>query len=195
MSPIHRHVGNPISMGKNTAHDANDGDDDEMQRFSKWGGHSPQMGDVRWAEALGAQARQSPSPGCPTPPLGAGNARQTSLHKDLDLLLAEGILPLPFLVGDPRRGSKWCASSSAPSLSESRFPTRKPSSAFESTSVCEVSTSSPLMLRALWLLGHHLPQGSHFAPEGSPERDCRCQGWRQVKVEGRQSPLRFLGRP
>ena len=25
-------------MGKSTAHDANDGNDDELQRFSKWGG-------------------------------------------------------------------------------------------------------------------------------------------------------------
>ena len=26
---------NPISIGKSTAHDAHDGDDDELQRFSK----------------------------------------------------------------------------------------------------------------------------------------------------------------
>src|SRR5215212_7236241 len=32
---IHRHVENPIGIGKSTAHDANDGDDDDLQRFSK----------------------------------------------------------------------------------------------------------------------------------------------------------------
>ncbi len=35
---IDRHVENPIGMGKSTAHDAHDGDDDELQRFSKEGG-------------------------------------------------------------------------------------------------------------------------------------------------------------
>jgi hypothetical protein len=34
---IHRHVENPIGIGKSTTHDAHDGDDDELQRFSKWG--------------------------------------------------------------------------------------------------------------------------------------------------------------
>ena len=42
---IHRHVENPIGIGKSNAHDANDGDDDESQRFSNWGGHSPEMCD------------------------------------------------------------------------------------------------------------------------------------------------------
>ena len=28
----------PIGIGKSTAHDAHDGDDDELQRFSIWGG-------------------------------------------------------------------------------------------------------------------------------------------------------------
>ena len=32
---IHRHVENPIGIGKSTAHDTNDGDDDESQRSSK----------------------------------------------------------------------------------------------------------------------------------------------------------------
>ena len=32
---IHRHVENPIGIGKSTAYDAHDGDDDELQRFSK----------------------------------------------------------------------------------------------------------------------------------------------------------------
>ena len=32
---IHRHVANLIGIGKSTAHDANDGDDDDWQRFSK----------------------------------------------------------------------------------------------------------------------------------------------------------------
>jgi hypothetical protein len=32
---IHRHVENPIGIGKSTAHDTNDGDDDGLQRFSK----------------------------------------------------------------------------------------------------------------------------------------------------------------
>jgi hypothetical protein len=35
---IDRHVENPIGIGKSTAHDAHDGDDDELQGFSKWGG-------------------------------------------------------------------------------------------------------------------------------------------------------------
>src|SRR5215213_325548 len=34
---IYRHVENPIGIGKSTAHDANDGDDDDLQRFSKGG--------------------------------------------------------------------------------------------------------------------------------------------------------------
>jgi hypothetical protein len=32
---IDRHVENPIGIGKSTSHDAHDGDDDELQRFSK----------------------------------------------------------------------------------------------------------------------------------------------------------------
>ena len=32
---IHRHVENPIGIGKSTDHDTNDGDDDGLQRFSK----------------------------------------------------------------------------------------------------------------------------------------------------------------
>jgi hypothetical protein len=32
---IHRHVENPIGIGKNGTHDAHDGDDDELQGFSK----------------------------------------------------------------------------------------------------------------------------------------------------------------
>jgi hypothetical protein len=35
---IHRHVENPIGIGKSATHDAHDGDDDELQRFSKWVG-------------------------------------------------------------------------------------------------------------------------------------------------------------
>src|SRR5215216_4996749 len=37
--------------------------------------------------------------------------------------------------------------------------------------------------------------GSHRTPEGSPRRDGRCQGWRQVKDEARGSPVRFLEYP
>src|SRR5215208_7886401 len=33
---IHRHVETPIGIGKSTAHDAHDGDDDELQSFSNW---------------------------------------------------------------------------------------------------------------------------------------------------------------
>jgi hypothetical protein len=62
----------------------------------------------------------------PARPLRAGIAQHTSLHKDLDLLLAEGMLPLPALVSDPRRRSRWCASSSASKLSKSRFPPGSP---------------------------------------------------------------------
>ena len=32
---IYRHVENPIGIGKSTAYDANDGDDDDLQRSSK----------------------------------------------------------------------------------------------------------------------------------------------------------------
>ena len=35
--PIHRHVENPIGIRKSTSRDAYDGDDDELQRLSKWG--------------------------------------------------------------------------------------------------------------------------------------------------------------
>ena len=41
----------------------------------------------------------------PTGPLGASIAQHTSLHEDLDLLLAEGILPLP-LLGDEVGGAR-----------------------------------------------------------------------------------------
>jgi hypothetical protein len=39
---------------------------------------------------------------------------------------------------------------------------------------------------------HHLPQVSHRTPEGSPVRDGRCHGWKQVTDEARESPVRFL---
>ena len=39
-------------MGKSTAHDAHDGDDDELQRFSKWGGGTL-LGDERWYDGPG----------------------------------------------------------------------------------------------------------------------------------------------
>jgi hypothetical protein len=35
---LHRHTDNPIGIGKSIDDDAHDGDDDELQRFSKWGG-------------------------------------------------------------------------------------------------------------------------------------------------------------
>ena len=37
---IDRHVENPIGIGKSAAHDAHDGDDDELQRFSNGVRHS-----------------------------------------------------------------------------------------------------------------------------------------------------------
>ena len=51
----------------------------------------------------------------PTGPLGASMAQHTSLHEDLDLLLAEGILPLPILV-DEVGGARRAAPPVFPSL-------------------------------------------------------------------------------
>jgi hypothetical protein len=48
MPGIDRHVENPIGIEKSTSYDAHDGDDDELQRFSK--GEKV----VRWAGAMGA---------------------------------------------------------------------------------------------------------------------------------------------
>jgi hypothetical protein len=50
-------------MGKSTADDAHDGNDDELQNFSKWGATLCYEVE-KWCdepEAWGAQVRQSPS--------------------------------------------------------------------------------------------------------------------------------------
>jgi hypothetical protein len=61
---------NPLGIRKSTAHDANDGDDDELQRFSKGVRRSSWRGEsVRWARSLGstrptkgdADAKSAPS--------------------------------------------------------------------------------------------------------------------------------------
>src|SRR5215212_11527230 len=51
---IHRHVENPIGMGKITADDAHDASDDELQRFSKGGAaRSRELGDGTWDAQTG----------------------------------------------------------------------------------------------------------------------------------------------
>ena len=119
----------------------------------------------------------------PTRPLGASMAQHTSLHGDLDLLLAEGILPLPVLA-DEVGGARRAAHLVVPSLGS---PPGSPLSAFEFTSAWEVSTS-PLLLRSLWLLAHHLPQGSHRILKGSPLRDGRAMAGSRSKTR-RENPL------
>ncbi len=62
------------------------------------------MGREQWERKCDKARRYSR----PTRPLGASIAQHTSLHEDLDLLLAEGILPLPVLadeVGGARRAA------------------------------------------------------------------------------------------
>jgi hypothetical protein len=78
---IHRHVENPIGIGKSTAHDTNDGDDDGLQRFSNWGGVSPEMGDVRWARNIGSTRLSTCDAGPrPEPPASPRLFRRFSSH-------------------------------------------------------------------------------------------------------------------
>jgi hypothetical protein len=78
---IHRHVENSIGIGKSTAHDTNDGDDDGLQRFSNWGGVSPEMGDVRWARNIGSTRLSTCDAGPrPEPPASPRLFRRFSSH-------------------------------------------------------------------------------------------------------------------
>jgi hypothetical protein len=82
MSSINRHADNPIGIGKSISHDANDGDDDDLQGFSKGVEHSAVRSRNGVMNRQHVEYKRDEARHCsrPTRPLGAGIAQHPSSY-------------------------------------------------------------------------------------------------------------------
>ena len=95
----------PIGIGKSTSYDAHDGDDDEMQRFSKWGTLlSPERETVRRAGSMRSARRSTSDAGVK---LGVPTSSRTFLPAGIEIAVPLGrkepvLLNTPHPRSDPK---------------------------------------------------------------------------------------------